>query len=127
LAQAVPALEGSTLVVCMIETQEGLDNVEAIAAVDGVDVVHVGCNDLLTAMGLPGQFGSPQIVAAVERIVAAAKAAGKFAGLGGERDMARQLAFIRSGVRFVTTQTDIGFLMAAAGARTAEIRKGLKA
>jgi hypothetical protein len=39
--------------------------------------------------------------------------------------MERQLAFIMSGVRFMTTHTDIGFLMAAAGQRTAEIRKGL--
>jgi 2-keto-3-deoxy-L-rhamnonate aldolase RhmA len=127
LAQAVPALEDATLVVCMIETVAGLANVEAIAAVDGVDVVHVGCNDLLTAMGLPGKFGCPEIVAAIERMIAAAKVHGKYAGLGGERDMERQLAFIRKGVRFVTTQTDIGFLMAAAGARTAEIRKGLGA
>jgi 2-keto-3-deoxy-L-rhamnonate aldolase RhmA len=125
LTQAVPALNDSTLVVCMIETVEGLANVEQIAAVDGVDVIHVGCNDLLTAMGLPGQFGCPEIVAAIERIIAAAKKHGRFAGLGGERDMARQLAFIKSGVRFVTTQTDIGFLMAAANQRTAEIRKGL--
>ena len=109
----------------MIETVEGLANVEAIAAVDGVDVLHVGCNDLLTAMGMPGQFGCPEIVAAIERVIAAAKKHGKFAGLGGERDMERQLAFIKSGVRFVTTQTDMGFLMAAANQRTAEIRKGL--
>ena len=125
LTQAVPALNDSTLVVCMIETVEGLANVDAIAAVDGVDVIHVGCNDLLTAMGLPGKFGCPEIVAAIERVIAAAKKHGKFAGLGGERDMERQLAFIRSGVRFVTTQTDMGFLMAAASQRTAEIRKGL--
>jgi staphyloferrin B biosynthesis citrate synthase len=125
LTQAVPALNDSTLVVCMIETVEGLANVEAIAAVDGVDVIHVGCNDLLTAMGLPGKFGCPEIVAAIAHIIAAAKKHGKFAGLGGERDMERQLAFIKSGVRFVTTQTDIGFLMAAANQRTAEIRKGL--
>jgi 2-keto-3-deoxy-L-rhamnonate aldolase RhmA len=127
LTQAVPALNDATLVVCMIETVEGLVNVEAIAAVDGVDVIHVGCNDLLTAMGLPGKFGCPEIVTAIEPIIAAAKKHGKFAGLGGERDMERQLAFIKSGVRFVTTQTDIGFLMAAANQRTAEIRKGLGA
>jgi 2-keto-3-deoxy-L-rhamnonate aldolase RhmA len=125
LTEAVPALNDSTLVVCMIETVEGLANVDDIAAVDGVDVLHVGCNDLLTAMGLPGKFGCPEIVAAIERVIAAAKKYGKFAGLGGERDMERQLAFIKSGVRFVTTQTDMGFLMAAASQRTAEIRKGL--
>ena len=118
-------LNDITLVVCMIETREGLENVEQIAAVEGVDVVHVGCNDLLTAMGKPGAFGDPEVVSAVERVIAAAAKHGKFAGLGGERDLERQLAFIRKGVRFVTTQTDIGFLIAAAGQRTDQIRQGL--
>jgi len=125
LAHATRALNEATLVVCMIETQEGLRNVDAIAAVDGVDVVHVGCNDLLAAMGKPGAFGDPQIVAAVENVIAAARQHGKFPGLGGERDLARQLDFIRKGVRFVTTQTDLGFLLAEASRRTAEIRKAL--
>jgi 2-keto-3-deoxy-L-rhamnonate aldolase RhmA len=125
LTQAVPALNDSTLVICMIETVEGLANVEAIAAVDGVDVVHVGCNDLLTAMGLPGQFGCPQIMAAMDRVIAAARKHNKFAGLGGDRDLERQRDLVKKGVRFVTTQTDMGFLMAAASARTAEIRKSL--
>jgi 2-keto-3-deoxy-L-rhamnonate aldolase RhmA len=125
IADSVAALNDSTLVVCMIETMEGLANVEEIAAVDGVDVLHVGCNDLLTAMGKPGAFGDPAIVAAIERVIAACKAKGKYAGLGGERDLARQSEFIRKGIRFVTTQTDVGFLMAAAGQRTAQIRKSL--
>jgi 2-keto-3-deoxy-L-rhamnonate aldolase RhmA len=119
-------LNENTLVVCMIETVEGLANVDDIAAVEGVDVLHVGCNDLLTAMGKPGAFGDPQVVVAIERVIAAANAHGKYAGLGGERDLARQQALIRKGVRFVTTQTDVGFLMMAAGQRTAEIRKGMQ-
>jgi staphyloferrin B biosynthesis citrate synthase len=125
LTRAVPALNDSTLVVCMIETVEGLANVEAIAAVDGVDVLHVGCNDLLTAMGLPGQFGCPEIMAALDRVISAANKHGKFAGLGGDRDLDRQRDLVRKGVRFVTTQTDMGFLMMAATARTAEIRNSL--
>src|SRR6202171_4112163 len=77
LAHATRALNDSTLVVCMIETREGLANVAEIAAVEGVDVVHVGCNDLLAAMGKPGAFGDPEIVAAVEQVIAAAHAHGK--------------------------------------------------
>jgi 2-keto-3-deoxy-L-rhamnonate aldolase RhmA len=126
VGDSVRLLNESTLVVCMIETTEGLANVEQIAAIEGVDVLHVGCNDLLTAMGKPGKFGDPEIVAAVERVIAVAAAHGKFAGLGGERDATRQLAFIRKGVRFVTTQSDIGFLMAAASQRTEQIRNALR-
>jgi 2-keto-3-deoxy-L-rhamnonate aldolase RhmA len=125
LAHSVRALNDATLVVCMIETREGLENVTDIAAVAGVDVVHVGCNDLLAAMGKPGAFGDPEVVAAVERVIAVAAQQGKFAGLGGERDLERQLGFIQKGVRFVTTQTDMGFLMAEAARRTEQIRKAI--
>jgi 2-keto-3-deoxy-L-rhamnonate aldolase RhmA len=125
LAHSVRVLNEATLVVCMIETREGLANVEEIAAVAGVDVVHVGCNDLLAAMGKPGAFGDAEVVAAVERVIAAAARQGKFAGLGGERDLERQLGFIKKGVRFVTTQTDMGFLMAEATRRTEQIRKAM--
>jgi 2-keto-3-deoxy-L-rhamnonate aldolase RhmA len=109
----------------MIETREGLANVEEIAAIEGVDVIHVGCNDLLANMGKPGAFGDPEIVAAVEHVIAVANAHGKFAGLGGDRNVARQVHFIRKGVKFVTTHTDIGFLMAEASRRTEELRKAL--
>ena len=126
LTQSVPALNDAALVVCMIETVEGLNNVEAIAAVEGVAVIHVGSNDLLVNMGKPGQFDDPEIVAAQERAIAAAKAHGKFAGIGGNRNVERQVAAVRKGCLYVTTQTDIGFLAAAAGAWTKGVRDALQ-
>jgi staphyloferrin B biosynthesis citrate synthase len=125
LADVLRALNENTLVVCMIESREGLANVEEIAAIEGVDVIHVGCNDLLVDMGKPGAFGDPEIVSAVERVIAAANAHGKFAGLGGDRDVIRQAEFIRKGVKFMTTWTDIGFLMEEASRRTGELRQAL--
>jgi 2-keto-3-deoxy-L-rhamnonate aldolase RhmA len=106
----------------MIETVEGLSNVEEIAKIDGIDVLHVGCNDLLSDMGKPGAFGDPMMIAAVEKVMAAAKANGKFSGLGGDRDIERQTRFIRGGVQFLTTQSDIAFLMAEAARRTQTLR-----
>ncbi len=125
LTQSVPALNDAALVVCMIETVEGLRNVEAIAAVPGVDVIHVGSNDLLVNMGKPGQFDDPEIIAAQERAIAAAKAHGKFAGIGGNRDVRRQVKAIHKGCLYVTTQTDIGFLSAAANQWTRGVREAL--
>ena len=125
LAESVPLLNDATLVVCMIETREGLANIEEIAAVDGVDVIHVGSNDLLAALGKPGRFDDPELVAALDRAIAAAKTHGKFAGCGGNRDVERQVQVIRKGVRFVTTQTDIGFLMSAASKWTTGVRDAL--
>lgn len=125
IADATRQLNASTVVVCMIETPEGLANVEAIAQVDGIDVLHVGTNDLLVNMGLPGQFQGPEITAALERVIAAAKANGKFAGLGGLRDVASQAAWVKKGMNFLTTQADIGFINAAASAWTSGVRKAL--
>jgi 2-keto-3-deoxy-L-rhamnonate aldolase RhmA len=127
LAEAVPQLEESCLVACMIETPEGLENVEAIAAVPGIDVLHLGTNDLLAAMGKPGKFDDPAIVAAQERLIKAARANGKFAGCGGNRDVERQVKAIRQGCQFVTTQTDIGFLSAAARQWVEGIRREIPA
>lgn len=125
VGEATARINDLTLVACMIETREGLENVEAIAAIDGVDVVHIGSNDLLVDMGKPGQFGDPEHIAAVDRIIAACHASGKVAGLGGERDLGRQVDFIRKGVKFVTTQTDLRFLQLAATNHTANLREAL--
>ena len=125
VGEATARINDLTLVACMIETREGLENVEKIAAVDGVDVVHIGSNDLLLEMGMPGQFGSPEHVTAVERIIAACHANGKYAGLGGERDLARQVEFVGKGVRFMTTQTDLRFLQIAATSHTGALREAL--
>ena len=124
-ADAVPALQEHTIVICMIETREGLDNVEEIAAVDGVDVVHIGSNDLLTALGHPGEFGTPIHLEAVDRVIAAAKKHGKVPGIGGDRNLPRQMEFIRKGARFLTTNSDIAFLTAEASRVTTELRKAL--
>ncbi|WP_431283069.1 HpcH/HpaI aldolase family protein [Humitalea sp. 24SJ18S-53] len=127
LSEACPALNAATLVVCMIETAEGLRNIEEIAAVPGVDVIHVGANDLLVSLGKTGQFDDPILIEAMDRAIAAAGANGIFAGSGGNRDVARQVAAIQRGARFVTTQTDLGFLTAAAGQWVAGVRKGVGA
>lgn len=125
VGDSMKILNETTVVVCMIETREGLANIEEIAAVDGVDVIHIGSNDLLTALGKPGRFEDPEIFAAIDRAIAAAKAHGKFAGLGGMRNVERQVELIGKGVRFVTTQTDIGFLLAAAARWTGDLRAAL--
>jgi len=124
-AQTAPALNDNTLVVCMIETREGLENVDAIAAVEGVDVLHVGANDLLTAMGLPGAFGSPEHLAAIDRVIAAAKKHGKVAGIGGDRNLERQAEFIRKGALFVTTNSEIAFILAEGSRVTGALRKAI--
>lgn len=69
-----------TLLIAQIETATGLENVERIAAVDGIDVVWVGQFDLTASLGIPGQFQHPDYLAALDRVVVAASRHGKAAG-----------------------------------------------
>jgi 2-dehydro-3-deoxyglucarate aldolase/4-hydroxy-2-oxoheptanedioate aldolase len=68
-----------TLTIVQIETVSGLENVEAIAATPGVDVLWLGHFDLSNFMGIPAQFQHPEFVAGVKRIAAAAAKHGKIA------------------------------------------------
>ena len=68
------------LLIAQIETAPGLENVEQIAQVDGIDVLWIGQYDLSTSLGIPGQFDHPTFLDAVDRVLAAVKAAGKAAG-----------------------------------------------
>jgi 2-dehydro-3-deoxyglucarate aldolase/4-hydroxy-2-oxoheptanedioate aldolase len=79
-AQIMKQANQRTLVIAMIETATGLANVEEIAAVDGIDVLWLGHFDLTSSMGIAGQLENPEYLAAIARIVAAAKAQNKMAG-----------------------------------------------
>ncbi|KAF9076574.1 Pyruvate/Phosphoenolpyruvate kinase-like domain-containing protein [Rhodocollybia butyracea] len=72
----------NTLIAVQIETVEGLENCEEIAKVDGIDMLFIGPNDLCASMGYPALEHSniPEVQEAIKRILAAAKAAGKYAG-----------------------------------------------
>jgi 2-dehydro-3-deoxyglucarate aldolase/4-hydroxy-2-oxoheptanedioate aldolase len=68
------------LLIAQIETAVGLENVEQIAAVEGIDVLWVGQFDLTNSMGIPGDFSCRQFNDALARIVAATRERGKAAG-----------------------------------------------
>lgn len=64
-----------------IETPESLERLDAIAGVDGVDVLFIGPLDLTTNLGIQGEFDHPLFVDARQKVAAAAKRAGKAAGI----------------------------------------------
>jgi 2-keto-3-deoxy-L-rhamnonate aldolase RhmA len=79
--EKMAAANERTLVIALVETTAGVEAVDEIASVDGVDVVWMGHFDLTNFMGLPGQFDNPAYFKAVKRIVAAADRHGKAAGM----------------------------------------------
>ena len=81
IGSKMAALHARTMLIAQIETDEGLRNVEAIAAVPGVDALWIGQFDLTNFMGIPAQFEHRDYLAAVDRIVAACAAHGKTAAI----------------------------------------------
>jgi 4-hydroxy-2-oxoheptanedioate aldolase len=67
--------------VTQIETAEAVGHAEAIARIDGVDVLFVGPMDLTTSLGISGQYEHPQALDAFRHVASAARAAGKAAGI----------------------------------------------
>lgn len=91
VAAKIAAIHERTMVIPQIETAEGLRNVDAIAAVPGVDALWLGHFDLTNFLGIPGQFRHPDYLAGVKRIVAACERHGKAAAfLATDDDWARE-------------------------------------
>jgi 2-dehydro-3-deoxyglucarate aldolase/4-hydroxy-2-oxoheptanedioate aldolase len=67
----IASANSEQLLIAQIETARGLENVERIAAVDGIDVLWIGQADLTTSLGIPGQYTHPLFQKAVDRVVAA--------------------------------------------------------
>ena len=72
-AEAYAAVDAATMVIVQFESAAAIDNADAIMAVDGVDMVLIGTNDLLADFGLPGQYDHPRLKDAFARSIAAAK------------------------------------------------------
>ncbi|KRB78877.1 4-hydroxy-2-oxo-heptane-1,7-dioate aldolase [Sphingomonas sp. Root710] len=96
-----------------VETRTALDNLEAIAAVDGVDGVFVGPGDLAASLGHIGELDHPEVVEAVESAITRIVACGKPAGiLTGNPVFAKRCQYL--GARFVAVGVDAGLLARAA-------------
>ncbi|MCP5153094.1 MAG: aldolase [Ectothiorhodospiraceae bacterium] len=122
IGEAAAAINRSTLLVTMIETPTAVENVEKMAAIDGIDVLLVGTNDLCMEMGIPGQFADPKVAAVMERVVAACRANGKHPGLGGVYEPKLMQRYIEMGMRFILSGSDLSMMMAGSRERTRFLR-----
>jgi 4-hydroxy-2-oxoheptanedioate aldolase len=123
-----PDKANATVVVfAMIETQAGLDNLEDILRVPGLDAVYIGPSDLSLALGCRPTFDDVDkpVAEAIEFIVAKAKEHGKVAGChNGSAEYA--LRRIEMGFQFVTVTSDARLLASGSQAMISEIRGSLK-
>jgi 2-keto-3-deoxy-L-rhamnonate aldolase RhmA len=108
LAPALALANREQLLIAQIETAAGVEVAHEIAAVEGIDLLWIGHFDLTTSLGAPGEFGNPRHTAAVDRVFAAASAAGKPVGaLATSVDDAR--ALLAQGYRAVVYGDSILF------------------
>ncbi|MGH8684076.1 MAG: HpcH/HpaI aldolase family protein [Nitrosospira sp.] len=98
-----------TMCFVQIETLAGLESVEQIAAVDGLDGLFVGPGDLASELGQPGEVTGPLMDEARARILRAAKAHGKIPGIFAySADLAR--VYLNEGFSFVAIGNDLRLL-----------------
>ena len=109
----------------MIETAQALDNLDAILSVEGLDAVYIGPSDLSLSLGCRPVFDDvdPKAAAAIDHILARAKAHGVQAGVhNGRTDVA--LARIAKGFRFVTIGSDARLMAAGSQQILSRMRAG---
>jgi 2-keto-3-deoxy-L-rhamnonate aldolase RhmA len=124
VTEAFAALNDATMVIVQFESTAALDKAEEIVAVDGVDMVLVGLNDMLTDWGLAGEYDHPRVREAYGKIIAACRKHGKHCGVGGLATRPDLVAeFVKMGARYVSTGTDAGFLLAACTHRARQVQE----
>ena len=102
----------------MLETWDAIQLADDIAAIKGVDVLHIGSNDLSADMGIPGQYGHEKLIECYKIMTDACKKHGKFAGMGGIYDEENASRYIKMGCRFINSGGDLGFMTAGANKRS---------
>jgi 2-keto-3-deoxy-L-rhamnonate aldolase RhmA len=114
-----------TLTIALVETADGMKNVDAIAAVTGIDVVWLGHYDLTNSMGITGQFDHPEFLEAVGRLVEACKRHGKAPGFL-VTDTAAAVTWLGRGFRCLGYGTDISLMQTALTSGIAGLRKAIE-
>lgn len=110
------------LCITQIETREALLHLDAIAAVDGVDVLFIGPSDLSMELGIFGQFDHPVFLKAVHDINQAARRAGKATGIL-IFDANEYKKYHDMGIRFIACGSDAFFVVTGASAMAKKLNE----
>ena len=126
IADVASTINKNMLIVIMLESPEAIDNVDSIAAIDGVDVVLIGTNDLCMEMGIPGDYSNPKVKDAYTKVIETCKKYGKTPGMGGVYNEELMSEYIKMGMRFILSGSDLSFMMQSASQRSNKLRSFLK-
>lgn len=121
LTDYVSAAADNICLVVQIETVQALENLDEIAATEGVDGVLFGPADLAADMGYAGQRSHPEVTRAIQHGIATAKSAGTPSGIM-LTDVAAAQEWLRNGITFAGVGVDSSLLVRAADELLAQFR-----
>lgn len=107
----MPQANEETLLIAQIESRQGAESIEQIAAVDGIDACLIGPNDLANSLGIPGDLFHERNLEAIMRIATAVRASGKVLGLHGPDRLTEML--LDEGLTLIMSSHDTGLLTEA--------------
>jgi len=122
IAEVAKLINDNMLIVIMLESPEAISNVDSIAAVEGVDVILIGTNDLCMEMGIPGDYNNPKVKEAYSKVIEACKKYGKTPGMGGVYNEELMSEYIGMGMKFILSGSDLSFMMQSASQRSNKLR-----
>lgn len=113
LSDYMKAANERTIIFAQIETREAVRNSSEIAAVEGVDALIIGPNDLAADLGNPGNFNTPEMTESIETVIAAAQKAKKQSGI-----VASNISFLHQcrekGMTLFSCNSEVGMVMIGA-------------
>ena len=98
-----------TLIIAQIELASAIEEIDGIAALDGIDALLIGPNDLAISLGVAGQMGSPVLEQAIGKVAEAASKHGKIFGMHGPDSLLER--WIPEGLTLVMSALDNSMLL----------------
>lgn len=120
----MPRSNEETLIVVQIECARAIKNIESILSVSGVDAATVGRGDLALDLGFAGQQTHPEVLSAVDIVIAACRRSGKIAGMK-VPDVATASTWMEKGVLMLTYSSATSIMSSAAAGAVESVRARL--
>jgi 2-keto-3-deoxy-L-rhamnonate aldolase RhmA len=120
-AEQIALINARTMTVAMVETQQSLDALPEICAVDGLDAVMIGPDDLSQDLGVPGETKHPKVVAATERVIEVCEAHSMAWGFSCQ-DIETGKKWLERGIRWMPFANDAAVLFNAFSAAATALK-----
>jgi 2-dehydro-3-deoxyglucarate aldolase/4-hydroxy-2-oxoheptanedioate aldolase len=121
-AEYLRQANANTTIICQIESTKGVEKLETIAAVPGVDILWVGHFDLTQSMGIVAEFQNPRFLEALRAVPVAARHHGKAAGIQpGSREQAAE--WMKAGYNVISYGSDIAVYRGALAGAVQTVRE----